>query len=82
MENLLELAKLALTFYADQNNYEPTNTHKNGLIYSDNGNQARFVINAIENFEKETLEIDLENELTGMSDTENYIEFLKNIYND
>lgn len=81
--DVIESLKQALLFYANGENYEKNLFHEKGLIYSDMGNQARFALTLIENYEQsEYIEDD---DLKSVDDAdefklfENMIENLKNI---
>ncbi len=50
MENLVELLKLALSFYANPENYNHPELIDVGLVQSDGGNQARFALESIDKY--------------------------------
>lgn len=84
-ENLLELAKLALVFYANAENYKATTVHEKGLIHSDMGMQAKYVLLQIaESNKDDNIENILKEEMLFNSeyrDLEGYMNLLNNIIN-
>lgn len=67
-DDLIESLKQALIFYANGDNYEKNLFHEKGLIYSDHGEQAKFALSLITEYENSEFisndeEVNLQDEL-------------------
>jgi len=71
---IIELMKQSLIFYSDENNY------KNNNIINDNGNQARIIINQVNDLMtmKQNFQDELEEYLKNNKIEDNIDEFLNN----
>jgi hypothetical protein len=57
-DDLIESLKQALIFYANGDNYEKNLFHEKGLIYSDHGEQAKFALSMIKDYENSDFELE------------------------
>ena len=78
-ENLIETLKQALLFYSKNENYEKNLFHEKGLIYSDHGEQARFALKVIDEYENSELTGDLE--LDQQKELDLFNDMIKNLKN-